>query len=241
MIEKLPWNFGARVFVILLTLITLQLHRPSTAVGWQAEPPPSTKIDKAIAQSTEFLLSRQGKDGAWHSEQYGAMKQGAASTALVLYALSHLPPDTLKNHSDAIQRASDFLFPGIEQHGCVTNPDGSLDYPVYSTALVLTANKRIGLNLKPAQIQRMVKYLLDSQCMEVRGFDVENFNHGGWDILGPNATQGKTAGANVSVTFYVVEALALVRGSHPDPPDDNGDDTNQHQLPIEWVQKIDVA
>jgi len=135
------------------------------------------------------------------------MKQGAANTALVIYALSHLPADQLQDHAAAIKRVEDFLLPSIKKLGCVANPDGSLDYPVYSTALILTAHQRIDLGLTPAQVQLLVKYLLDSQCMKRRGFTQQNPHHGGWDIHGPGPTQGKSTGANASIAFYVVEAL----------------------------------
>ena len=246
MIQNSPRNFRVRVFAVIVASITFYFQLQAGAFGWQSEPPASPKLDQAINQSVDFLLSRQGTDGAWHSEHYGAMKQGAANTALVLYALSHLPSETLQTHSDAIDRATDFLLPGIEKQGCVANPEGSLDYPVYSTALILTANKRVGLKLKPDQIRRMVTYLLDSQCTKARGFTSENPNFGGWDILGPASTQGKTAGANVSVTFYVVEALSLVRSSQTDQRNEGSvaeDPGNiiQTELSAKLVKRIDAA
>ena len=248
MTRTFPWNFLTFVFVVSVATVTLYLYSPSKSPGQQALPltPNSAAgfegLDQAITQATEFLLARQGNDGAWHSERYGSMRQGAANTALVLYALSQLSPEDLESHADAIQRARNFLLPGIEKTGCVSNPDGSLDYPVYSTALILTVDKRIDLKLKPAQTQRMVNYLLDSQCMEPRGFTLENPNHGGWDILGPGPTRGKTAGTNVSVTFFVVEALAQFRGSQPDQPtDETPEDSKPSDLPVELGKKVDAA
>ena len=170
-----------------------------------------TNTRLAIGRAVEYLLSQQAEDGGWHSEHYGAMKQGAANTSLVLYALSHLSKTELQTHAQAIAKAQKFLLAGIDKAGCVANPDGSVDYPVYSTALILTAHQRIDLKLTTTQVERMVQYLLDSQCSERRGFITKDPNHGGWDILGPGGTNGKTAGANVSVTFYVVQALSQFR------------------------------
>lgn len=218
MIQTSPRRFGFKVVLAFLAAAAFGVGCSSNAFGWQAETASTqssattstqqtSAIDQAITRSTKFLISQQAEDGAWHSKHYGAMKQGAANTALVLYALSHLPDDQLKDHAEAIKRATNFLLPSIKELGCVANPDGSLDYPVYSTALILSAHKRIDLKLTPAQIQSMVKYLLDSQCVKSRGFTKQNPHHGGWDILGPGPTQGKSTGANASVTFYVVEAL----------------------------------
>ncbi len=194
---------------LALASLTLTSLLSANALGRQTQSVAADKpIDQAILAATKFLISRQAEDGAWHSQHYGTMKQGAANTALVLYALSKLPLDELNRHADSIDLARKFLLPGIDKQGCVANPDGSLDYPIYTTAMILTVHKRIDLKLTPTQIRTMVKYLLDSQCMKQRGFTEKNPNHGGWDILGPGSTKGKTAGANVSVTFYVVEALS---------------------------------
>ena len=225
MIQTSPRRFEFKVVLAFLAAAAFGAGCSSNVFGWQSKgavAPSSTQssttqastqqasaIDQAITRSTEFLVSQQADDGAWHSKHYGAMKQGAANTALVLYALSHLPADQLQEQAEVIKSATDFLLPSIKKLGCVANPDGSLDYPVYSTALILSASKRIDLGLTPAQIQSMIKYLLDSQCVKSRGFTQQNPHHGGWDILGPGPTQGKSTGANVSVTFYVVEALTL--------------------------------
>lgn len=176
-------------------------------------PDITAAIDKAVG----FLMENQSADGGWHSEHYGSMKQGGAITSLVLYSLSHLPDPVRTRHSDSIQKAAKFLQPGIENKGCVANPDGSLDYPVYSTAMILTAHKKLDLGLSPQQIKRMIGYLIASQCAEPRGFLEGNPNLGGWDILGPGSTQGKTAGANVSVTYYVLEALSLYEDPRVEP------------------------
>ena len=211
---------------------------PAVAWGFQSD------AEQVIDSAVKFLLAKQADDGAWHSEHYGAMKQGAANTSLILYALSHLRPDELQQHSEAIQRAAAFLQPGIKRNGCVANPEGSLDYPIYSTAMVLTVHKRIGLGLKPLQVEAMIKYLLDSQCTNQRGFDDQNPNQGGWDILGPGSTGGKTSGANVSVTFYVVEALVAYQATSDGVEAGVEKEKPGHkkiELSNELAQKVDVA
>ncbi|MFK7769112.1 MAG: prenyltransferase/squalene oxidase repeat-containing protein [Mariniblastus sp.] len=168
---------------------------------------PDTK--GSIAAGLTFLMRQQADDGAWHSQHYGSMRQGAAVTAFALYSISHLPDEARAPHVEGFKKAVDFLKLGIEKRGCVSAPDGSMDYPVYSTALILTVHKKLDIGLTATQVKRMVQFLLDSQCNESRGFTPDNANLGGWDILGPGSTEGKTAGANVSVTFYVLEALSL--------------------------------
>lgn len=235
------FRFRTRALVLLTVLTTVWTTSLNSQVAWGFQE--SAPIDQAITQSTDFLISQQADDGGWHSEHYGSMKQGAANTALILYALSHLPHDQLAAHADSIEKARKFLVQGIESKGCVANPEGSLDYPVYGTALVLTTHKRIGLKLTSKQIQAMVKYLVDCQCMEPRGFDTKNPNHGGWDILGTGSTQGKTSGANVSVTYFVVEALSQFRptGKTADQDPASANRENENKLPEELQRAVESA
>ena len=86
-----------------------------------------------------WLLNEQAKGGGWHSETYGALRQGSATTALVMYALSHLHSNFVdKKVNDALARGYQFLTPGIKKRGFIAAPDGSLDYPTYGTAMLAT-------------------------------------------------------------------------------------------------------
>ena len=227
----------------LLAVLPLTFVGPEKALGLQTDQSPS---EKAIAESTQFLISQQANDGAWRSEHYGSMKQGAANTALVLYALSHLRPEELRAHAASIDKAREFLVQGIEKKGCLANPEGSLDYPVYGTALILSAHQRIDLKLTSKQIQAMVQYLVDCQCMQPRGFDAQNPNHGGWDILGTGPTQGKTSGANVSVTFYVAQALSPYRPDKTTKEEPTKEEPSLNrkrgiELPDDLKRKVETA
>ena len=252
--SSLRWFFQHRLLgavygvVLVLAALSSTFLGPEKAWGFQTqETQPQSPAEKAIADATGYLISQQADDGGWHSKHYGSMKQGAANTALVLYALSQLPDEQRQAHADSIEKARKFLLPGIEKTGFVANPDGSLDYPVYGTALILTVHDRIDLKLSTKQIQSMVQFLVDSQCMDPRGFTTENPNHGGWDILGTGATQGKTAGANVSVTFYVAQALSRFRpedeAAKPDPksPAEKPVGEKEKELPVELKAAVESA
>ena len=183
--------------------------------------PNSLEKETGAEKALQYLLKMQSADGAWRSKTYGTMSQGAAITSLVLYSISHLPKKQIANARPSIDRAVSFLKKGLARNNCVCNPDGSLDYPVYSSALLLTVHKRIGIGLTKTEEQNLVEYLLACQCDKKRGFERDNPNYGGWDILGPGATAGKTAGANVSVTFYVLEALKVSQNPQARPAIDN--------------------
>ena len=162
---------------------------------------------QVLERAAEWLAGQQDKSGAFKSKRYGAMKQGAAMTSLALYALSGAPDETRKKHRELIDKAFAFLMPGTKARGRVANPDGSLDHPVYSTAMFLVAAHRFERELDEDLVNMLIKYLVDSQCAEGRGFKPKNPNYGGWDVIGPDVMPGKTSGTNVSVTRFVLEAL----------------------------------
>lgn len=165
---------------------------------------------RAVLESgLSFLKERQSEDGGWHSQDYGSLKQGAALTTLVLYSLSHLSVETRDPYQDSIEAGFQFLKTGLEQSNYVTNPEGSEDYPVYCTAMLLVASERMNLAIGEEMKRSMVSYLIKSQVAESRGFDENDVEFGGWDVLGPNTQSGKTSGTNVSVTCYVIEALSF--------------------------------
>jgi hypothetical protein len=157
--------------------------------------------------AVKWLVAQQDESGAFKSRRYGAMKQGAAMTSLALYALSGTSGETRKENRESIERAFEFLMPGTKARGRVANPDGSLDHPVYSTAMFLVAAHRFEKELDSELVNTLIKYLVDAQCAEGRGFTSDNPNYGGWDVIGPDVMPGKTSGTNVSVTYFVLEAI----------------------------------
>lgn len=177
-------------------LLLLLLATPA----WAQQNP---TLDKAVA----WLVEQQDESGAFKSKHYGAMKQGSALTSLSLYSLLMTPRRYRRANSEAIEKAIAFLMPGTKARGRVANPDGSLDHPVYSTAMFLTASRRFENRLDRELANTLLKYLVDSQCTEGRGFDPSNPNYGGWDVIGPDVMPNKTSGTNVSVTRFVLEAM----------------------------------
>lgn len=171
----------------------------------------AAKARSSLSNATEYLLSQQGKDGGWHSQTYGQLKDGAGVTSLALYALSHLPDELAEKTKTSIQRAFPFLEPGLAKRKTVASPDGSLDYPTYAAALWLISRQRLGLPLHDAPAAMLRDYLLSAQVAEDRGFRPEHPQYGGWDFLGKEDAQGITTGTNISVTRYVLTALAQTR------------------------------
>lgn len=154
-------------------------------------------------------MSQQNDDGLWRSEWYGNLKQGAAMTAFILYAL---PPDCMDDKS-RLQDAVDALVPEIRKNGYVANADGP-DYSNYGSAMLLTGSARHGLFLPDEIVDQLVQFLVTSQLDEEEGYTSAKVDFGGWDLSGWMTGNRPTTGTNISVSTSVVEALA----SFPDKP-----------------------
>src|SRR5688572_17308283 len=118
------------------------------------------KCRASLAKAAEYLRSQQAQDGGWHSQTYGQLKDGAGATALVLYAISYLPPEVSEKIAGAVARGFAFLDQGIAKRKSVASPDGSLDYPTYASAMWLTARRRLTLPARPEQESKLRDYLL---------------------------------------------------------------------------------
>ncbi len=155
-----------------------------------------------------FLMSQLSSDGLWHSPNYGNLKDGAAISAFVLYALQDLPsPD-----SDRLQVAVDHLVQQLDPRGFVTNPEGP-DYSNYASAMLLLACDTNNLKLPEPTRQALVQYLVRAQLNEEEGFSSQDPDYGGWDLSGWMDGRRPTTGTNVSVTAVVVEALSRYRSN----------------------------
>lgn len=199
--------------------------------------------DKTLTKAIKWLVSQQDESGAFKSKHYGAMKQGAAMTSLALYSLSMTPKQCHEKHQDVIKKAFEFLMPGTKTHGRVANPDGSLDHPVYSTAMLLVAAKRLKQDVDPELVSRLLDFLVSSQCVAGRGFEPTNPNYGGWDVIGPDIMPGKTSGTNVSVARFVLEAFACHVPIKADPNSKIDDAViarvnESRQLAASWLERL---
>jgi len=173
---------------------------------------PAASVSQAsLRRALGWLSKAQSSDGGWHSETYGQLRGGAAITALVLYAVSHAPAEMLEvRDRQMVERGFQFLRPAIAKHGCVLNPDGSADYPTYASALTFVAARQLPAALDAGLQEKLLAYLIDSQLGETQGWLPEDVQYGGWDFMGRTAAERTTTGTNLSVTAFVLEAVAAV-------------------------------
>src|SRR5438094_5943069 len=98
-------------------------------------------IERSLRHGIEWLVGQQGAEGGWHSATYGQLKDGAAVTALSMYALAHLPAALRAQCERAWHKASEFVSRGIAKRGTIASPNGTLDFPTYASALWLKAQR----------------------------------------------------------------------------------------------------
>ena len=171
-------------------------------------------LEQSLTRGIEYLLEQQGADGGWHSPAYGAMQPGAPITANILYCLAQVPQRFTTPHRERLTSACQFLAQGIDDHGYVTNPDGSPNYPNYASAMLLIADRRLQLGLSTQHRQRLIEFLVASQLGTKHEYSSDDADYGGWDLMGWDLGPRLSAGTNVSVTRIAIEALVSER-DHP--------------------------
>jgi len=177
------------------------------------------QAEDSIKRGTDWLMRQQAPDGGWHSATYAQLRGGDGNTALILYALAHLPKSETERLKPHIDRGVRFLVSNLAPDGSVRAIDGSSDYPTYSTALTLLTIERLHLDGWQMERRRMRAYL---QAMQKRG-EKDQLERGGWGQTGgPIADVGMDDPASVAATQFALEALQQSGGL--------GDDTCEAAL-----------
>ena len=164
-----------------------------------------------LGRGIRYLVDKQQQDGSWKSEHYGNLKQGAATTALVLFALSHTDPEHLDGRKTIIQNGFRFLKAGIEKHGYVANRGGP-DYANYATSLTLLAERNYQrlhrwTFLTPKERKTLVQFLVNAQLDDTHGLKPLQADFGGWDLSGWMQVPRDSPGTNISISSFVLQAL----------------------------------
>ncbi len=172
----------------------------------------------ALRKAVAYLWDRQGNDGGWHSTEYGLLRSGQSLTGLVLNALLDIPKSVSDLPSDRMMAAVSFLNHHIDDDGAVgrMDPDAA-DYPNYATALALKAFCRAPMPLRTFSPFALVEYLRRQQFTEANGWTPEDPAYGGWGMGGDVRTPPAPGHVDLSMTRYVLEALAA-SGVQPDDP-----------------------
>src|SRR5258705_3205246 len=118
-----------RTSAALLGLLPLCGCHPNRSIPTTPQPTPvptqlTKQIDSSLQSAVKFLVEHQSPDGAWRSETYGFLKDGASLSPHVAAFLSQLSLE--KFHAKApLEKARHFLR---------TVGQENLIYPVYTAA-----------------------------------------------------------------------------------------------------------
>lgn len=190
-------------FCLMLILLLPGSGCERQALNTPSETARKTSLQRGIA----YLVAQQSSEGLWMSPNYGNLKDGAAMTAFVMYALSNQDFD---NRDSILQAGVERLAPQVLEHGFVTNPGGP-DYSNYGSAMLLLTCRQSGLEIDPQVEKQLVAYLGRAQLDEEEGFAPDHPDYGGWDLSGWMTGTRPTTGTNISVSSVVIEAISRYR------------------------------
>lgn len=166
---------------------------------------------QALERGVRWLVQQQSSDGSWRSRTYGKMRPGGGNTALILYAISQLPPTTRDGLREPFQAGVLFLTQEVDKHGQIHFSRQTVDYPIYTQALLASAISRFPLKEPAAELPaRLSSVLLREQRTSANGWSLESIDRGGWGAwMSPPSAAASETPANISATMYVLEALQL--------------------------------
>jgi hypothetical protein len=163
-------------------------------------------------------LSKQARDGGWHSSIYGLLRFGQSLTGFVLGALVEAPRQVCSPRPALIERALQFLRSHLDDGGAVGRSDPLLpDYPNYATSLALRLWVRLAPLDSPQVISAMSKYLLGQQLTEQNGWKPDHPAYGAWGMGGDRRTPPDPGHVDISMTSHVLQALAAAGVRSGDP------------------------
>jgi squalene-hopene/tetraprenyl-beta-curcumene cyclase len=209
--------------IILYIFLSILLSIVSSCKRSSEEFPAT--IDGSIAKALKWLSERQFRNGAFPEGALAWEKEGAlerphpAMSALVLYAMVSAPEKLRNPYKKNIEKCIKYLISEIDQEGCI-GTKSTLDlfygYPSYATSIALLAM----LSYKPQElkphIDKLVKYLRNSQLVEHNGWkemDKDYYGAWGWDFK-----KGKIPfKVDLSCASYIIEGLIRAGIKHDDP------------------------
>ena len=183
------------------------------------------RIDRALARAGEFLISKQGPDGAIRSGTYAYFRDGYSLTPLALAALFGVPDDPPV--AAAYARGVDFLVTMVGADGKLRQDRAAPRYPLYSIATGLIVLNLARNQRHAAARDSLVAALRERQLGERNGWGLVDPAHGSWGYFdgipvrppGPRLPEelSSTLPGNLSSTLFAAGALFLAGVPATDP------------------------
>lgn len=222
----MPTSFGTEIEdshvswikTILQTLAATLLVGVAVGTFGCGRPSPDQDArERVLRTAAEYLWSKQGEDGGWHSETHGLLRGGETWTPFVAHYLFQIPDSLYSVPGSRRERVLDFIREHISPDGVVGVSDPAvLEYPNYATSYAARVLNRWGAPSDSGRIGRMAAYLLRQQYDEDRGIDSEHPAYGAWGFGETSLPVGQVGHVDLSHTRRVLEALrdTGVRGEH---------------------------
>lgn len=180
------------------------------------------RIDAALAGTARYLAARQGPDGAWRSETYGALRHTPDLTAYVMSSLFFMPQGGGEAQA-AFLRGEEFILACVTAEGELRS-DLELSYPVYTAA---SACRMAALRIKDERHRRAqrvwLEFLKARRLGRALGWGPEDAEFGGWGFClvrprkpHPGEFRPEFCEANLTATLFGVAALRSAKV----PPDE---------------------
>ncbi|HEV8290790.1 MAG TPA: hypothetical protein VGP94_02650 [Tepidisphaeraceae bacterium] len=199
--------------IILLGLLLCGCH-PNRSLPPTPQPTPvptdlTKKINASLHSAAQYLIQHQSPDGAWRSETYGFLKDGASLTPHVAVFLTHLSRGRFDT-TNALANARKFLR---------TVSRENLIYPVYTAADIGSI-----FTNEPEIRSPWLAYLRQHQLTESLDWQLNDTEYGGWSYAtnpprrpADVKNRGPWDFSNLSATLAAMEALRAAGMTDADP------------------------
>ncbi len=160
-------------------------------------------LEESMQKSITWIWAQQSADGGWHSQTHTVLHDGKVLTPYILFQLSQ-EKESFQKHAIQIDRALDFIIDSMKTS---MNADSTalIEYPNYSAAYALRVLHKLN---RDTSLQHMiVRYLLDQQFTEHRGFTPDSLAYGGWGYGEPDLKAGEHGHEDMSHTRRVIQSL----------------------------------
>lgn len=161
-------------------------------------------MDYTLLQSVEWMWGQQSADGGWHSQTHAVLRDGKVLTPYILFHLLQVQEEIFVPSPASVESAVSFI---VNEMRSSINDDntGLVDYPNYNAAYAL---RLLHLLERDTPVQKIIiRYLLDQQFTERRGFTPDSLVYGGWGYGEPGLGSGMHGHVDISHTRRVAEAL----------------------------------
>lgn len=170
------------------------------------------RIDRSLSGAAAFLCAQQSPEGDWRPDTYGAFKDGASLTPLVLQALSGIP--STEELAPVYRKGTDYLANMVRSDGSIDAGPHGLSYPVYTAAnaVLVLSNPCNAQYRKPRDA--WLSYLRARQLVEELGWQPTDREYGGWGYASglprkpkPGEAAPLLTESNLSATAFALTAL----------------------------------